>query len=48
VQQTIRETIMNRKDQLLKAAYYEVVRGEAQVVNYYAASIAERMRTTGK
>lgn len=48
VQQTIRETIMNRKDQLLKAAYYEVARGEAQVVNYYAASIVERMRATGK
>ncbi len=48
VQQTIRETIMNRKDQLLKAAYYELARGEAQVVNYYAASIVERMRTTGK
>lgn len=48
VQQTIRETIMNRKDQLLKAAYYEVARGEGHVVNYYAASIVERMRTTGK
>jgi peptidyl-prolyl cis-trans isomerase SurA len=48
VQQTIRETIMNRKDQLLKAAYYEVARGEAHVVNYYAASIVDRMRATGK
>jgi len=43
VQQTIRETIMNRKDQLLKAAYYEVARGEAQVSNYYAQSIVEQM-----
>ncbi len=43
MQQTIRETIMNRKDQLLKAAYYEVARGEAQVSNYYAQSIVEQM-----
>jgi len=41
VQQTIRETLLNRKDQLLRAAYYEVARNEAQVVNYYALQIAE-------
>ena len=40
VQQTIRETLINRKDQLLKAAYYEVARNEAKVVNYFAARIA--------
>jgi peptidyl-prolyl cis-trans isomerase SurA len=40
VQQTIRETLLNRKDQLFKAAYYEVARNEAQVVNYLATSIA--------
>ena len=40
VQQTIRETLLNRKDQLLKAAYYEVARNEAKVVNYLASSIA--------
>ena len=34
VQQRIRETLLNRKDQLLKAAYYEVARNEAKVVNY--------------
>jgi peptidyl-prolyl cis-trans isomerase SurA len=39
VQQTIRETLLNRKDQLLKAAYYEVARNEAAVVNYFAQSI---------
>src|SRR5579875_1306813 len=39
VQQTIRETLINRKDQLLKAAYYEVARNEAKVVNYFAARI---------
>ena len=40
VQQTIRETLLNRKDQLLKAAYYEVARNEAKVSNYLAASLA--------
>jgi len=39
VQQTIRETLINRKDQLLKAAYYEVARNEAKVVNYFANQI---------
>jgi peptidyl-prolyl cis-trans isomerase SurA len=41
VQQTIRDTLLNRKDQLLKAAYYEVARNEAAVVNYLALSIAQ-------
>jgi peptidyl-prolyl cis-trans isomerase SurA len=39
VQQTIRETLINRKDQLLKAAYYEMARDEAKVVNYFVNSI---------
>jgi len=39
VQQTVRETLLNRKDQLLRAAYYEVARNEADVVNYFAQSI---------
>jgi peptidyl-prolyl cis-trans isomerase SurA len=39
VQQTIRETLMNRKDQLLKEAYYETARNEAKVVNYFAGGI---------
>ena len=33
MQQRIREQLLNRKDQLLRAAYYEVVRNEAKVVN---------------
>ena len=41
VQQNIRETLINRKDQLLRAAYYEVARDEAQVVNYLAQTIAQ-------
>lgn len=45
VQQTIRETLLNRKEQLLRAAYYEVARNEARVVNYLARRIAE---TKGK
>jgi peptidyl-prolyl cis-trans isomerase SurA len=41
VQQTIRETLLNRKDQLLKAAYYEVARNEAKVANYLSRTIVE-------
>jgi len=41
VQQTIRETLLNRKDQLLKAAYYEAARNEAKVVNYLAQQVIE-------
>jgi peptidyl-prolyl cis-trans isomerase SurA len=41
VQQNIRETLLNRKDQLLRAAYYEVARDEAKVVNYLALSISQ-------
>lgn len=41
VQQNIRETLLNRKDQLLRAAYYEVARDEAKVVNYLAQSVAQ-------
>ncbi len=44
VQQTIRETLLNRKDTLLKAAYYETARNEAKVVNYFAASILEKAK----
>ncbi len=39
VQQNIRNTLTNRKDQLLKEAYYETARDEAKVVNYFAASV---------
>jgi len=40
VQQQIRETLLNRKDQLLKAAYAEAARNESKVMNYFALSIA--------
>ena len=39
VQQTIRETLINRKDQLLKAAYYEMARNDSKVVNYFVNGI---------
>ena len=39
VQQTIREQLINRKDQLLKAAYYEMARNDGKVVNYFVNGI---------
>ena len=44
VQQTIREGLLSRKDQLYKAAYYEAARNDAKVVNYVALGIQEKMR----
>ncbi|MFN0166521.1 MAG: peptidylprolyl isomerase [Bryobacteraceae bacterium] len=41
VQQKIRETLLNRKDNLLKAAYYEAARNDAKVTNYLARGIIE-------
>jgi peptidyl-prolyl cis-trans isomerase SurA len=41
VQTNIRETLRNSKDQLLKAAFYEVVRNSAKVENYLAQRIVE-------
>ena len=39
VQETIRVQLFNKKDQLLRAAFYENARAEAKIVNYYAQSI---------
>ena len=39
VQQTIREGLRGRKEQLLRTAYYEVSRNEAKVVNYFASGV---------
>jgi peptidyl-prolyl cis-trans isomerase SurA len=39
VQQAIREQLRERREQLLKSAYYEVVRNEAEVENYLAQDI---------
>jgi len=46
VQQTIREGLLNRKDALYRAAYYEAARNEAKITNYYVASILEKMRAS--
>ena len=42
VQQTIRDTLVNRKDQLLRDAYTEVARNEAKVENFLARSVVEK------
>jgi peptidyl-prolyl cis-trans isomerase SurA len=42
VQQTIRETLLNRKDQLLKAALLESARSAADVRNLYAERLVAR------
>ena len=39
VQQAIRQQMRDRREQLLKAAYYEVLRNEAKVTNYFADDV---------
>jgi peptidyl-prolyl cis-trans isomerase SurA len=39
VQQAIREQLRDRREQLLKAAYYEVLRDESKIENYYAEQV---------
>ncbi|MBV9442308.1 MAG: SurA N-terminal domain-containing protein [Acidobacteriaceae bacterium] len=39
VQEEIRQGLFQGKEQLLRSAFYEVARSEAQVVNYYAQSV---------
>jgi peptidyl-prolyl cis-trans isomerase SurA len=41
VQQTIRDTLRNRKEQLLRAAYLAIARDEARVRNYLAEQVIE-------
>jgi peptidyl-prolyl cis-trans isomerase SurA len=41
VQQAIRSQLHDRREQLLKAAYYEVLRDSAKVENYYAQKILD-------
>jgi peptidyl-prolyl cis-trans isomerase SurA len=41
VQQKIRDTLMNRKEQVLNAAYYEVAHNSAKVVNYLAQQVVD-------
>jgi peptidyl-prolyl cis-trans isomerase SurA len=39
VQQAIRQQLRDRREQLLKAAYYETLRDDAKVTNYYAEQV---------
>ena len=41
VQQKIRDTLMNRKEQVLNGAYYEVAHNNAKVVNYLAQQVVD-------
>ncbi len=41
VQQTVRDTLRNRKEQLLKAAYLATVRDDSKVTNYLARQVIE-------
>ena len=41
VQQAIRAQLRDRREQLLKAAYYEVLRDQSKVENYYAQQVLD-------
>jgi peptidyl-prolyl cis-trans isomerase SurA len=41
VQQAIRSQLRDRREQLLKAAYYEVLRDQSKVENYYAQTVLD-------
>jgi peptidyl-prolyl cis-trans isomerase SurA len=41
VQQAVRSQLHDRREQLLKAAYYEVLRDSARVENYYAKKVLD-------
>lgn len=41
VQEAIRSQLRDRREQLLKAAYYEVLRDQAKVENYYAQKVLD-------
>jgi len=41
VQQAIRTQLRDRREQLLKAAYYEVLRDQARVENYYSQKVLD-------
>ena len=45
VQQAIHDQLMERREQLLKAAYYDVIRDQAKIDNYYAEQI---LKETGQ
>ena len=43
VQQAIRQQLRDRREQLLKAAYYETLRDDAKITNYYAAEVLKSL-----
>jgi len=43
VQQAIRKQLRDRREQLLKAAYYETLRDDAKVTNYYAEEVMKNL-----
>ena len=43
VQQAIRQQLRDRREQLLKAAYYESLRDDAKVTNYYADEVLKKL-----
>jgi peptidyl-prolyl cis-trans isomerase SurA len=43
VQQAIREQLRDRREQLLKAAYYEVIRDQAKVENFFAQNVLKKI-----
>jgi len=42
VEQQIRSQLQDRREQLLKAAYYEVMRDQAKIENYYAQRLLQK------
>ncbi len=46
VEQKIRTQLQDHREQLLKAAYYEVMRDQAKVQNYYAQQVLESIGVT--
>jgi len=48
VQQAIREQLRDRREQLLKAAYYEVIHDQAKIQNFFAEDILKQAGTNSK
>jgi len=44
VQQFIREQLRDSREQLLKAAYYDVVHNEAKIEDYYAQELLKSVK----
>ena len=42
VEQEIRSQLQDHREQLMKAAYYEVMRDQAKIDNYYAQRLLEK------